>query len=783
MPRNLLLEFAPQFEDRTPRDRPAQQTILDALFKSIVQSGVDMFTAGGNALQGKYRRTPETPGQWSDADEAMQQIMENQMAREAWNVGLNMVGSPGLTGGMPGMGSGASRMRYNPLTDPERMAIAQEEAVRKRGLGIPTGKDAPGWDFKRPEAEKGSWWESVAKARAGTRNAISEAQEGYRYSTNPLMSAEDWAEVAKKGFVLGSGTADKASARSILAMDAAARMERAADQGYTIDAYKGLMPYDWHTMPTRNGRGEVISGGDLIPQELRSINTPGQPHAGFFSDSPDVANRFAALFGGPDAGGAVLPAKLKFNNPLVIDAKGKPAAAFQFDSVAREHGTGGDMDAFRSAFDPKSRHDGVILKNTKDEGTVYVTKGADQARSRFAAFDPANEGSGFLLGSGTADKNAAATIQGIRAYHGSPHDFDRFDLSKIGTGEGAQAYGHGLYFAEKEGIARSYRDALTGGADPRDKLTEIIQGWTGTREPGQQATADMVRKTLKNSTSRELNSVAGNDEVVRDIVTYINGHSDDLKTISDPAMSAMKRIDKALPQAPKGHMYEVNINANPEHFLDWDKPLAEQSQYVRDAIAKADPTIKTTAPDLREIKDPEIRSFIRQAMKANEGQAQGLDLAIDNDGRLYEAIVKHAKRNKMDLDALDMRPSDYVYQQAKGFIDGLTSAQGTTGDALGRILGVKGQDAMAAGAAAAKVREAGIPGIRYLDQGSRGAGDGTRNYVVFDDKLIDIVRKYGIGGLSMLPPAAAAFMSHKLKPVDYDPFGKAVDHDPFEDRS
>ena len=38
--------------------------------------------------------------------------------------------------------------------------------------------------------------------------------------------------------------------------------------------------------------------------------------------------------------------------------------------------------------------------------------------------------------------------KGIKAYHGSPHDFDRFDLSKIGTGEGAQAYGHGLYFAE-----------------------------------------------------------------------------------------------------------------------------------------------------------------------------------------------------------------------------------------------------------------------------------------------------------------------------------------------
>ena len=44
-------------------------------------------------------------------------------------------------------------------------------------------------------------------------------------------------------------------------------------------------------------------------------------------------------------------------------------------------------------------------------------------------------------------------------YHGSPHTFDAFDASKIGTGEGAQAYGHGLYFAESPGVAESYIDS------------------------------------------------------------------------------------------------------------------------------------------------------------------------------------------------------------------------------------------------------------------------------------------------------------------------------------
>jgi hypothetical protein len=51
---------------------------------------------------------------------------------------------------------------------------------------------------------------------------------------------------------------------------------------------------------------------------------------------------------------------------------------------------------------------------------------------------------------------------GIRVFHGSPHDFKKFDTSKIGSGEGAQAYGHGLYFAENEAVGKSYRDRLGG---------------------------------------------------------------------------------------------------------------------------------------------------------------------------------------------------------------------------------------------------------------------------------------------------------------------------------
>jgi hypothetical protein len=324
----------------------------------------------------------------------------------------------------------------------------------------------------------------------------------------------------------------------------------------------------------------------------------------------------------------------------------------------------------------------------------------------------------MTLGSGAIPAEANSLRMGIKAYHGSPHDFDRFDMSKIGTGEGAQAYGHGLYFAENEDVARGYQRKLSfpaGGGD--DILAKVAD---------------------------DVNYYGGNVDATR--LAYEQG----IKS-PNPEAAAMYRAKlEALPAAEakyKGRMYEVNIDANPDDFLDWDKPLTEQSQSVLDAIAKTDATLATKAPSISIIKDPEIRSGASRALGQNDGNVQGLEMTIDNDAALYNAVTNYAKRNKIDLDEQDMRPSDYVYQQAKEYLDALNNSQSTTGDALGRILGVKGADMMQAGPAAARLREAGIPGIKYFDARSRAADDGSRNYVVFDDKLISIVKKYGVAAL------------------------------------
>jgi len=64
-------------------------------------------------------------------------------------------------------------------------------------------------------------------------------------------------------------------------------------------------------------------------------------------------------------------------------------------------------------------------------------------------------------------------MAGITAFHGSPHKFSKFDMSKIGTGEGAQAYGHGLYFASNKDVATYYREQLAPAITENFKLGTI----------------------------------------------------------------------------------------------------------------------------------------------------------------------------------------------------------------------------------------------------------------------------------------------------------------------
>jgi len=281
---------------------------------------------------------------------------------------------------------------------------------------------------------------------------------------------------------------------------------------------------------------------------------------------------------------------------------------------------------------------------------------------------------------------------GIKAFHGSPHSFERFDTSKIGTGEGAQAYGHGLYFAENEGVAQGYK-------------RDLAQTITVDGKPILQS-----NKVVGSTGDRSLDDILiahGGD-----LDSAIADHKSHMATLT-PGQITRGGVDRQLAQLEAlrgrvdsrntGHMYEVDINADPERMLHWDKPLSEQSQYVRDALSKL-------SPDLM----PHLQGTLRGALDNPNGPAATRFATGD---RIYRELADAHSRMAGD-------PTFYETPQGKAVKSSIEGAAQT-------------------------LREAGIPGIRYLDQNSRTAGEGTHNVVVFDADTINLLRKYGIAGLGI----------------------------------
>jgi hypothetical protein len=101
-------------------------------------------------------------------------------------------------------------------------------------------------------------------------------------------------------------------------------------------------------------------------------------------------------------------------------------------------------------------------------GQSILDAGQRQSALMNKAFDPTGN---TLIRDPQAANQAAMNLfegpmsfapAGITAFHGTPHLIQgKFDINKVGTGEGAQAYGHGMYFAENPAVAKGYADMDT----------------------------------------------------------------------------------------------------------------------------------------------------------------------------------------------------------------------------------------------------------------------------------------------------------------------------------
>lgn len=264
------------------------------------------------------------------------------------------------------------------------------------------------------------------------------------------------------------------------------------------------------------------------------------------------------------------------------------------------------------------------------------------------------------------------------AYHGTPYrGIDKFSTDKIGTGEGAQAYGWGLYFASKKEVAEWYRENLSADAPA---LTIDGQEYDG---------PTLARMIEDNPNDKDVDVWRMARNVLRLGVTleqFKSGITEDMPARARRAADELVR----RAQVGRGQLYEVEIPED-DVMLLWDKPLSEQPEKVREALERAG--IVDFEKNIGPSATGEIRGL---GWSKNVGSLRGEEL--------YRRIVERE----------------------------FTPEKGATTAAR------KNSEKAASEALAAL----GIKGIKYLDGTSRGAGDGSYNYVIFSGDDVATRRQF-----------------------------------------
>lgn len=289
---------------------------------------------------------------------------------------------------------------------------------------------------------------------------------------------------------------------------------------------------------------------------------------------------------------------------------------------------------------------------------------------------------------------AEAVPQGIRAYHSSPHDFERFDLSKIGTGEGAQVYGHGIYAAENPAVSgqggQYWNQFLPRFGDPAEIWA--AQSLQANKFDRAAAIAEM-RKQLE-----------GGPEAIpfkRPDQAFVE------------MQQALRLLESGQPVGPR--TYDVNIRARPEQFLDWDKPMAQQPQLMQGPLKSLDISPEMTGQDVRNFMFRKAREDI----KAGGGRLEGAMHSQAASEALREAGIpgiRYLDQGSRNLAMLKAEPHEFL--------------DGSKGWRVNRPRGDQTFDTL---------REAND----FIAKQGTGR---TSNYVVFDPARIDILRKYGLAG-------------------------------------
>lgn len=366
-----------------------------------------------------------------------------------------------------------------------------------------------------------------------------------------------------------------------------------------------------------------------------------------------------------------------------------------------------------------------------------------------------------------------------RAWHGSPYDFDSFDLGYIGAGEGNQVHGWGLYFAKDKNISKAYKDIfgykdIKANVDGKTYHMDEEGDWTVDGNIVEYGTAmGYVLDTMSNTGNKE--------KAIADLESSLNknkirGHYADE---ARKAIDILKNRDVSISKGETLYSVEIPNNA---YLLDEDKPIYNQSKTVKRSLLKAVQELPEKQQDrFFEKLVPGLTAKSKETIKA-EAQLNTMQSAVNGlkelDEKPLSSLPAFKQRIRKSLfekivgsDNVEKVISDTAYRNAtikkladdiikqgkiipqlhKKDADRSTARRKELKDNLAQTIntyGLNGKhfyeslsygltgDVNKQADASKYLDKYGIKGIKYI-----GNTDG-QCFVIFDDKAVQIINKY-----------------------------------------
>ena len=309
----------------------------------------------------------------------------------------------------------------------------------------------------------------------------------------------------------------------------------------------------------------------------------------------------------------------------------------------------------------------------------------------------------------------AGSVREHRVYHGSGADFDAFDHSHMGEGEGAQAYGWGTYVTEVEGIGRTY--AIQNTTKHNDALRAL------------QHDVDAISDQL----NRHRDDLKYDEEQLKRANEWRAEAELDYELFKDEAEKLKEKYGESSPKY-RNHLFNDIYTDEMKRAQRSVKSTEESIQYRKEKIAELEKALKDKQAEIDELP----KEFPRHLYTVEIPDDNGSNY-LDWNGHPAESLLKDVG-SFLESEGFERVQDDNPARYEKGESTVVLNPNATGADLYAELREALGSDKKASQALA----ELGCIGIKYPADNMRGGRkDGAKNYVIFnenDAKITDHTR-------------------------------------------